>query len=637
MSAIYGFVQWGCRRDTDAQAGLDRLGAAHRGYGPDAAGTHTEETARHRIGMGCELFMLKEGRDRRAVFREDGLTAVFDALLFNREELIDALIAQGESEVQLKGANDSHLMFRAYLAWGEELVDHVIGDFTGSIWDEERKKLTLFRDHLGVRPLYYAADASGVVWATDIRAFTAFPGMDLSLNEDLLYRLLENLNTLEAKETYFAAIHKTPIAHFVTVSFQGAVEGGVPRVTARQYWTPGACGKVLYDTDAEYMQRMDEMVRDAVARRLDATDRLVGVELSGGLDSSLIAVLTHRHGGEAHYFSWSPSPEDFPLQEKDERKLIRQVCDQEGITCQFAGRDMEAVWAEMHAQIEEAEPPDQGTTPSMREGMKAFQARGARMVLSGMGGDEGVSHRASYMQMLWYKEYGDYLREVVHLSRGNPLRFIKNGLLSPIKAYRENKKGWEAPRETDSVASAAFLGRMKGKVHNPALTFRTDLADHFQAGSVQLRAEVCAWLGAKYHLQYVFPYMDYRLVDFAVSLPRRMFYYRGVSRYLYRKTFENLLPKEVCEYTHKDDFGITASIRSQRDTLWARQRAEIVDRLSPVFWSRYLDFERLEALRQGSGSEERDEMNSIFVSTQIVLCLNIQQLAEEKGGDVGRS
>src|SRR5207245_9552075 len=109
---------------------------------------------------------------------------VADARVDAQAELIRELAARGEHVD--KGVTDVELLLRAYGTWGEECVEHLLGDFAFAVWDGPRRRLFCARDHLGVKPLYYAHIGQSVVFSNTLDCVRLHPGVSTKLNDSAL-------------------------------------------------------------------------------------------------------------------------------------------------------------------------------------------------------------------------------------------------------------------------------------------------------------------------------------------------------------------------------------------------------------------------------------------------------------------
>ncbi len=176
---------------------------------------------------------------------------------------------------------DVELILRAYDRWGEQCLEHLLGDFAFAIWDGRKRRLFCARDHFGVKPFYYAHVSGNFVISNTLNCVRLHPAVSDELNEQaigdfLLFGLNQDLAT-----TSFADIKRLP--RLITLTWSN----GKAQIT--QYWKLQTEGNIYYNRASEYIERFEELLREAVEDRLRA-DR-VCVSMSGGLDSPAIAAV----------------------------------------------------------------------------------------------------------------------------------------------------------------------------------------------------------------------------------------------------------------------------------------------------------------------------------------------------------
>jgi asparagine synthase (glutamine-hydrolysing) len=208
--------------------------------------------------------------------REDLLC--FDGRLDNRRELIAAL------QHELTGDDsDVALVMLAYLRWGMDFLQHLIGDFVLSLWDSRAQTLLLARDVAGVRDLYYHMSFERVMWSSDLAALLDLCGVELEIDDDYVAAHLARL--AESGQTPFKHIKAVAAAHVVTIK-QGRAE-------STRYWGLNLENRIRYKSDAEYEEHFRYLFREAVQCRL-RSQTPIWCDLSGGLDSSSIACMAHQ-------------------------------------------------------------------------------------------------------------------------------------------------------------------------------------------------------------------------------------------------------------------------------------------------------------------------------------------------------
>lgn len=230
------------------------------------------------VGMGHAMLRTTfESEFERQPFSLDGQVWIAaDARMDSRAELIQRLAIEVHD---LKNTPDNELILHAYRAWGEDCVDHLIGDFAFAIWDARRRNLFCARDHFGVKPFYYAQIGDCLVISNMLNCVRLHPAVSDELNERAIGDFLLVGSNEEPDTTIFADIKRLPAAHTLTWS------GG--DVQARRYWTLPIQDEIRYKRESDYVDHFVELLDAAVEDRL-RTDR-VGVFMSGGMDSSTVA------------------------------------------------------------------------------------------------------------------------------------------------------------------------------------------------------------------------------------------------------------------------------------------------------------------------------------------------------------
>lgn len=550
-----------------------------------------------------------------------GAPAVVDALIYNRDELLPMLSLDEDSSI-----SDEELILTLIDAKGFSALRLVNGDFAGAIYDVSDKEWTLFRDHMGVRQLYYYADQDKIVFGTDLRGIVSVPGVDTGVNSQYLFEYVLGINFLTQTKTEYEHIHCVHPGSILRLRMLDT------SVFARQdiYWKPRE-RKIRLGNDEEYIRRMRELITDAVHRRCDAIPGLLGAELSGGLDSCTIDIILNRHGRDAVYYSWCCSPEQRPLVEgDDERKVIMDVCEQEGITCRYIEPSEELyIMDELNAHM-----PPYVNTPHLVSGSRWMKSQGTSVVFSGHGGDEGVSHRANPFELLYNLEFLSYFRIYWMYFRGKKLRLpraIRSGLLDAwirIKEHFRPAKKEELMLElfTDEFVDHAL------KASNLHLTpFSYAPHQYVYQGGSRYRLQNCAYMGAYCGVRYLFPYIDHRVMDFAVSIPRRLHVNHKTNRLIFRQAFEDILPKSLRELTYKD----MPSIRNTEQTRYRhkqvqKQLAFVLEHLDEEIWGRMLDFNEMRRLCSNDTISNEDSVALCIQTAKLfrfVLTQDIQENA----------
>jgi asparagine synthase (glutamine-hydrolysing) len=262
-------------------AEMSRL-LAHRG--PDDAGTYTDDG--HGIALAhrrLSIIDLSSDSHQPMVDVARGVVLAFNGELYNFRELRAELEGRGHV---FRSLGDTEVVLRAYLEWGAACLSRFAGMFAMAIWDAPSGTLHLARDAMGMKPLYYMPLPGQVVFASELKAFRAVPDCKPGLDPSALTQFLDFGYVFEEQRTMLRGIRKLDPGHRLEIR--------AGRIDLDQAWfrppAPNA-----HDDRGEH-QRVEELglVMDRVVGQHLVADVPVGLLLSGGLDSSLLAALAGR-------------------------------------------------------------------------------------------------------------------------------------------------------------------------------------------------------------------------------------------------------------------------------------------------------------------------------------------------------
>ena len=523
-----------------------------------------------------------------------GLTALADARLDNRSELIDAFGLAGSERA---GVGDCELILRAYHRWGEDCPPHLHGDYAFAVWDADGRSLFCARDAVGARPLYFSQGSDRrFVFASDIDSVLAAPGVEDDLDEAFVAQYLDAANP-DSGATFFSAVRCLPPGHSMIV--------GASAERIRRWWRPEDAPAVRCGSDEDYQREFLDHYRQSVRDRLRGGGE-VAAHLSGGLDSSSIAVLAARElrpsGRRLHAFCWHPPPADtLPENEAAEYRLIESVCAQEGLEPSYHSVSAEQVLATLRLDLTRSSGFGYGNTLLSEALVQRSAAElGVRMILSGWGGDEVASYSgaAHYPELL----RSGRLRQLLKESRdqpGGPWRFLARQAALPL-AHPDAADivsallRRELPRRRSPSFVHPALARRHRKRRQGAGTKRDIGVRHTQLkrlrnGHLERRIQDWAASGARAGIDYRYPLLDRRLIEFVLGLPAEQFRFGSRSRWFFRQSLKPVLPQCILEQAVKTDparYRPLAEATSEALSLIARQLA---DRPEPPERAGYLD------------------------------------------------
>lgn len=286
MCGITGLWDFG-QRVVEADLSSMTGSLVHRG--PDDSGSFT--SADPALGFGHRRLSIIDLSPRgRQPMRNADHTAIitFNGEIYNYREIKQELSRRGH---KFTSDTDTEVVLCAYKEWGTDCVSRLRGMFAFALWDLRRRKLLLFRDRLGVKPLYYYYDGQLLLFGSELKALMAHPGFSKELNPDAVSLYLY-LGFIPAPLSIFKNTRKVRPGCYVEVSADGKLE-------ERSYWslTDYHTADDDHRSEQQVERELTDLLREACAYRM-VSDVPVGVFLSGGVDSSLVAATLKREAGE---------------------------------------------------------------------------------------------------------------------------------------------------------------------------------------------------------------------------------------------------------------------------------------------------------------------------------------------------
>ncbi|AOJ78515.1 asparagine synthase (glutamine-hydrolyzing) [Burkholderia ubonensis] len=289
MCGIDGFLNSAAFDEETARATLARMTASLAHRGPDAQGTWLDAQAGIALGHRRLAIVDLSVHGRQPMASACGrFVLVFNGEIYNHRALRAELERTGRAPAW-RGHSDTEVLLAAIAAWGvEAALRRATGMFAIALWNRESRVLTLARDRIGEKPLYYGRIGDALVFASELKALRSFPGFDGAIDRDALCLYLRQ-SSVPAPYTIYRGIRKLPPGTFI--QFEHARD--TPRV--RAYWTlehaiEAGRAEPFEGTAQEAVGLLDGILRKAVAQQMEA-DVPLGAFLSGGVDSSAIVAL----------------------------------------------------------------------------------------------------------------------------------------------------------------------------------------------------------------------------------------------------------------------------------------------------------------------------------------------------------
>jgi asparagine synthase (glutamine-hydrolysing) len=501
--------------------------------------------------------------------RPDGSRViVFNGEIYNFRELAAELEREGRS---FRTSSDTEVVLQALDAWGHEGIRRLEGMFALAVWDEKERKLTLARDWLGQKSIYYAETALGFIFASEIKALLALDLLPREVDFEALSHYM-SLRFLPGRSTLFVGISKVPAAHRVEV-------GGTER-TFHRYWTPTYEPK-LQGSEGEVLEGLDEVMRRVLPGHL-ISEVPLGAFLSGGIDSSLVVAYASLVSGEpVRTFSIGvddASQSELPWARKVAQRYRTSHYEK------VVAPDLARLAPEMTAALEEPVDP-------FAAGVYIVSQVTSEQVTVALGGDGGDELFAGYDRYVGQQLAQTFSglpaplrRRVLRpLFRMVPESFGYKSLATKLRWLDEMAEKGGVARYAESAAFLRFPHALKAELFSERLwsglekkASETLLDGAFQDGCAEafvdkmLHADFTTRLAdhqlpivdrmsMAHSLEVRNPFLDHRVAEYAMRIPAGWKMKGRRIKYITRKLGERYLPRDLL-YRKKQGFGFPLAL-----------------------------------------------------------------------------
>ena len=522
MCGIGGFVDY----ERDARRGGPILHGMKRTLtprGPDAEGTYFDEDTAliHR-----RLIVIDPEGGKQPMCSPDRNTIIiYNGELYNTPELRRELMSRGHEFV---GHSDTEVLLHAYLEWKTDAFARLNGIFAFAIWEKRERRLTLCRDRLGVKPLFFAPIRNGLTFGSTIDTVLCHPEIEPALDEDGLRTLLLLGPARPPESGVFRQISSLMPGHFAVLTPKAFTDHTYWKLEAHEH----------EDDLPTTIERTHTLICDAARRQL-VSDVPLACFLSGGLDSSILSMLAAKdyaaRGETLH--TWSVDYRDNDkyftksiFQPNSDDSYIDQMVDFLGTHHHRVVLEPEALCAALlPATDARALPGMADVDSSLLLFCAAVKRGGTTVCLSGECADE------LFGGYPWYHREEILFEDTFPWSRSVGLRL---GLLTPDAV----RNGEEFVRQhyRDTCARAPRLPSDDKKAARMREMFVLNL-DWFMATLLDRKDRMSMYSGLEVRV----PFCDHRIVEYAYNMPWDFKSLEGREKGIVRRAFADELPKEI--------------------------------------------------------------------------------------------
>ena len=544
MCGIAGFTH------NDRISAADRIRRAtqalvHRG--PDQQGVYESD----RISLGAvrlKIIDLEHGNQPIIGRTPSGdVVIVYNGEIYNHAEVRRELESLGH---RFETRCDTEVILRAFLQWDLDCFSHLRGMFAVALWDEQRRRLVLARDRIGIKPLYFSRRGRAIYFASELKGILLHPEIDRSIDIEALDYYL-SLNYVPTPHTLIDSIEKLRPGYWL--------EWSDGQVRSEAYWKlPVEPPRKWSLADAK--QQLDSLLQDSVREHL-VSDVPLGIWASGGLDSSTIL----HYAAQASPAQLKTFSVAFPGRTFDESRYFRRVAEKYETDHHEVVVDPQLDLCDAVEEISyySDEPSaDAGALPVWY--LARMSRQNVTVALSGEGADELFGGYNTYLA----DRYVRALRRWPHAARslgasllahwpasddkislGYKLkRFFNGSLLSPEAAHvfwngtfseAQKREFYLAGNGTHIEALFSDLSSADAGYLNRFLAF--DQLNYLPDDILYK----CDRMSMAHSLEVRVPFLDHRIIEFAGSLPQDMKVNGSTLKFVLRELMKDKLPGEV--------------------------------------------------------------------------------------------
>jgi asparagine synthase (glutamine-hydrolysing) len=573
MCGICGVWEYGASEGRVERALVERMRDEMSHRGPDDAGELVFDERRGGFGFRrLSIIDLSEAGHQPMHGCTTRVWLVFNGEIYNHARLREGLEKRGHVYAS---HTDSETILHLYEERGLDFVHEIEGDYAIALWDEERERLTLVRDRIGVKPLYFYHADGRFIFASEIKAILQHPAVTPEVDEESLYHYLTFLTT-PAPRTLFRGIQKIPAGHMLTIGRDGELK-------MTQYWDalpPQQTGPAR--SDEEHQAEILRLLRASISKRM-MSDVPFGVFLSGGVDSSAnVALMAEQMSRPVETFTVGFRDQEY-LNELDSARRIARDFNTNHHEVIIGEEEMRSFLPDLI--FHQDEPIADPVCVPLYYVSKLARDSGTIVVQVGEGSDEIFSGYDNYVRnLLIYERFWQHAEKLPHMMR----RAASAVMRPPLEALGRRRAEIELIRRLGAdeplfwggavVYDETFKPRVLSKRMRAKMSERSSLEvvspylDHIERTRpdsdflarmtyLELKLRLPELLLMRVDkitmatsVEARVPFLDHHLVEYALALPRSLKVVGRSGKHILKRALEQILPHDVL-YSPKRGFG----------------------------------------------------------------------------------
>ena len=478
-------------------------------------------------------------------------------------------------------APDPELVARMFLYEGSGFVNRLNGDFSICILLPQDRRIWLYRDHLGIRPLVWSVRQNTLYFASEMSSLCSYMKPEAPIDQEYL---MYQFKFVDLKRTPADSVSKLPPGHWLRFDTGG--------ISVKKYWEPGKIKLQKGLTYEKAISDLQYLLEDSVRIRCNGKFR-AGAHVSSGLDSAVVAALARKEYAcqeVFHGFSLSPALFDTDEVRYDERELVQELCGMAHLVPVFSDLTDSDLYRYLGNYFF-----NQGYFIENRI-LEQAQNLNVNLIFSGWGGDEFLSTRSRAIDadLFWRLKPGRFF--AIHPVRKfrRLLKVLTTAVILPVLGIPDRalvRSLHEDSRYLKAYARKSNREALRNYyMHSSRRDYHLGMLSHYH---LQQRCESWSIIGFLGGVEYRYPLLDRRLIEYVIGIPSEILAQESISRPLLRTLAKGLIPEEIRLNRSKADPVFSSFIKQ----VFARTGKELAKEI--IEWKSnpdlgFIDFDALE-------------------------------------------
>ena len=486
-------------------------------------------------------------------------TIVYNGEIYNYKELGTFLLA---NNIDFDQGSDTSILLHGFLAFGEKFLDKINGMFSFVIYNSESQSVTLARDRLGKKPLFYANTDYGLIFSSNLKSISRSGLVNNIVSQEAVYLFLK-YGFIPEEKCIYSSIKKVKSAEIVTYD--------ATQLKKKIYWKLPS--KVTYQKNEKFISKIESVIKSAIEMRILQSDVEVASFLSGGVDSSGVTCLAANMMKDKKIKAFHIVPDN---EEYDESNWAKKVADSSKTNLLIEHLENEETGDLMGLLVDFMDEPlgDSSALPTFQ--VCKLSSKYVKVAVSGEGGDElflGYDWQQKFIKTHYLRQLSRFLllkiksplcilntkwrrlsvlMNLIFLRDEDAYEFLYSGGNKELLFTVLNAKFKKTIETLDTDLVSSKMRSFKGSIFQKILN--VDLK-HYLAGDLLVKVDTMSMANS---LEVRSPLLDYRLIELSASIPdyKKLLFNR---KYYLKKALVGIIPAEILRRKDKRGFSVNKS------------------------------------------------------------------------------